>query len=107
MEVLEERGDESNRVNDRREMIDRWMGSGMEVTEHRGDESDGVNDRMEVLERSRDLVNDFRGFALCEGVFCSLLNPGEEFPTFHALHHNQQDSRAIVDVFVNINNPDV
>ena len=62
---------------------------------------------VQVLQRSRDLVNDFRGFALCEGVFCSLLNPGEEFPTFHALHHNQQDSRAIVDVFVNINNPDV
>ena len=61
---------------------------------------------VQVLKRSRDLVDDFRSFALREGVFRSLLNPGEKLPAFHAFHHNQQDSRAIVDVFVNINNPE-
>ena len=61
---------------------------------------------VQMLKRSRDLVDDFRSFALREGVFRSLLNPGEKLPAFHAFHHNQQDSRAIVDVFVNINNPE-
>ena len=73
----------------------------------RFDISVGNIHRMEVLERSRDFVDDFRSFALRKGVFRSLLNAGKQLASLHALHHNQQDSRAIVDVFVNINNPEI